>query len=92
METQKVVNSLLISILSLVLATSMANDGNVLNAVMNHPATLAIDKSLVEREQERIEADCATPEASPSATPFSLSRPMLIVSEVPLAVSTTLTI
>lgn len=36
---------------------------------------LAIDKSLVEREQERIEADSASPEASPAPIPFSLSRP-----------------
>ena len=41
---------------------------------------LAVDRSLVEREEELIEADTASPEASPVAAPFSLSRPENIVS------------
>jgi hypothetical protein len=40
----------------------------------------AADKSLVEREEARIEADTATPEASPTPCPFSLERPESLVS------------
>jgi hypothetical protein len=44
-------------------------------------ALLALEKSLVEREQARIEADTATPEDSPTPIPFSLDRPESFVSD-----------
>ena len=38
------------------------------------------NKSLVEREEEKLDLDSAMPEASPAPNPFSSSRPEPIVS------------
>ncbi len=41
---------------------------------------LAVDRSLVERELQRLEADSAYPEASPSPAPFTLRQSEAIAS------------
>jgi hypothetical protein len=41
---------------------------------------LALEKSLVEREEERLDAGSALPEDGPTPVPFSLSRPESVVS------------
>ena len=41
---------------------------------------LALEKSLVEREEDRLDADSALPEDSPTPVPFTSSRPDFVVS------------
>ena len=83
----KTVKRLLLSIISLALASSLSHaDGMSAQLAWQTAEThstglvLALDRSLVEREQQRIELDSAYPEASPATAPFSLSRPEDFVS------------